>query len=269
MNNFFQRTLTGAVFVGVILASVWWGPVPFQLLFLLVTILSLAEFYRLNTSQQCEPLNNGGIAIGSAVYILLSFTASGHIPAKYLSLSVPLISLIFFIELYRKKALPFHNIAMTLTGVFYTAVPLALLTDFAHSDNGYDRALLMGYFVILWSSDSFAYVHGSLFGRNRLFERISPKKSWEGSILGGISTLAVAWGFSIFNPGIPLIVWLILAIIICITGTMGDLAESLMKRSLGVKDSGTILPGHGGILDRFDALFLSVPFVWAFMKIIH
>lgn len=267
MNNFLQRILTGTVFVGVILASIWWGPLYFQYLFLLVAILALDEFYRLTTTENEQPNRIGGIIAGVLCYLLLSFTASGDIPVRLLTLIFPILVLLFFAELYRKKTFPFRNISLTVTGILYTTLPLALLTHIAFTDLYYNRALLIGYFVILWSSDSFAYVHGNLFGRSKLFERISPKKSWEGSILGGLSTLGVAWGFSVFNPEIPLVQWMIMAVLICITGTLGDLTESLLKRSLGVKDSGNLLPGHGGILDRFDALFLSIPFVWAFFQI--
>ncbi len=268
MNNFIQRILTGTVFIGVILASIWWGPFYFQLLFLLVAILALNEFFRLTTTEDDQPNRIAGVVAGTLCYVLISFTASGDLPVKLLTLILPVLVLLFFAELYRKKKFPFRNISLTVTGIIYTTVPLALLTNIAYTDFLYSRALLMGYFILLWSSDSFAYVHGNLFGKTRLFERISPKKSWEGSILGGMTTLGVAWAFAVFNPEIPLIQWMIMAVLICITGTLGDLTESLLKRSLGVKDSGNLLPGHGGILDRFDALFLSVPFVWAFFQII-
>lgn len=266
MNNFTQRILTGSLFTAVILASVWFGPLSFQLLFLGVTFLALQEYFKLISSTEEAPNSAGGLLAGCIVYVLISFTAAGNLNPALLSLALPLLSLLFFAELYRKKNFPFRNIALTVTGILYTAVPLALLTAIAYRNGAYNRELLIGYFVLLWSSDSFAYVFGNLLGKHRLFERISPKKSWEGSIGGTLSTLAVAWLFYICNPSIPLFHWMGMAVLICLTGTLGDLVESMLKRSLGVKDSGNILPGHGGIMDRFDGLFLSVPFVWAFFQ---
>jgi phosphatidate cytidylyltransferase len=266
VNNFVQRILTGSVFTAVILLSIWFGPLSFQLLFLLVTILALNEFYQLTTHDGDEPNRIGGIIAGALTYSLLTFAASGEIPERYAVILLPILSLLFILELYRKKSSPFRNISLTLIGIIYTAIPFALLTSISHIGT-YNRSILIGYFVLLWSNDSFAYVFGNLFGKTRLFERISPKKSWEGSIGGTISTLVVAYLFYLFNPETDLWKWIVMAGLICIFGTLGDLAESMLKRSLGVKDSGTILPGHGGILDRFDGLFLSVPFVWAFFII--
>lgn len=265
MNNFLQRTITGILFVTVIIGSVWWGPSTFQLLFLLIAILSLLEFYRLIESSGRHPFRSGGIAIGILTYILISGSACGYFSYDWLVLLLPAGAIIFFSELYRKKENPFLNIALTFLGIMYALVPFALLTELSYQPGYYHRGLLTGYFILLWSSDTFAYVWGSLFGRNRLFERISPKKSWEGSILGTITTLVVAWLLSGLYSEIALQHWLIMALVICITGTLGDLTESLLKRSLGIKDSGNIFPGHGGVLDRFDALLLSVPFVLAYL----
>jgi phosphatidate cytidylyltransferase len=127
--------------------------------------------------------------------------------------------------------------------------------------------MVIGYLVILWLNDTGAYFIGSLLGKHRLFERISPKKSWEGSIGGAALSLITAWAVSLVFTDISLWKWLVMAGIISITGTLGDLVESMLKRSLDVKDSGSLLPGHGGILDRFDAVFLSVPFVFVFLSL--
>jgi phosphatidate cytidylyltransferase len=131
----------------------------------------------------------------------------------------------------------------------------------------YNRGLILGYFFLLWSSDSFAYVFGNLLGKTKLFERISPKKSWEGFIGGLISTVAISFLLAYFNPEIATIHWVVIAVLIVVCGSLGDLTESLLKRSLNVKDSGSILPGHGGMLDRFDGLLLSAPFVFAYITI--
>jgi phosphatidate cytidylyltransferase len=259
LNNFLQRTITGILFVAVIIGSVWWGPSTFQLLFLVISVFSLLEFYRLIESSGRQPFTSVGIATGILTYILISGNACGHFSNVWLVLLLPAGAIIFFSELYRKKDNPFINVALTFIGIIYALVPFALLTSLSYQPGFYHRGLLIGYFLLLWSSDTFAYIWGSLFGRHRLFERISPKKSWEGSIMGTLTTLLLAWLLSRFYEEIALQHWLVITLIICITGTLGDLTESLLK------DSGNILPGHGGILDRFDALLLSVPFVIAYL----
>jgi len=266
VNNFRKRIITGTIFIAAILGSIWWGPLSFQVLFFIAALCSLQEFYKLVKSDTLKPNFLLGFLIGAISYLLISISAFSDEHLNKLVLLAPLSMLIFIAELYRKKENPFGNIGYTILGIFYIIIPFALLSQLAAHQGVYDRGILFGFFFLVWSNDSFAYVFGNLFGKHKLFERISPKKSWEGVIGGGISTLGIAYLLSIYQPQIGLTDWLMLAIIIVITGILGDLIESLLKRSLGVKDSGTILPGHGGFLDRFDALFLSVPFVWAYIS---
>lgn len=265
MNNFWQRILTGIVFTGSILASIWWGPLPFILLFLIASLLSLHEFYKMVSDHQRQPSMGLGLCMGALLFIFTAVSAYRYSAYQWEILIVPMLALTFIIELYRKKVDPFSNISFTIIGLLYTVLPFALLMKISVLNGSYDRGILIGYFLLLWSSDSFAYVFGNLFGKHRLFERISPKKSWEGSIGGGLSTLGVAHAISLFQPQYTWMQWMSVALIIIVFGTMGDLTESMLKRSLQVKDSGSLLPGHGGLLDRFDALFLSVPFVWAYL----
>jgi len=268
VNNFWQRILTGSLFTGSIVAAIWWGPLPFVLLFLLAALLSLNEFFNLVSKDGTEISRTFSLFCGFMLFTTIALRCYSSINYKWDVLIFPLFALVFIVELYRKKTTPFNNIAYTLLGLLYTVLPFALLLKISMHGGAYDRGILLGYFLLLWSSDSFAYVFGNLFGKHRLFERISPKKSWEGSIGGGLSTLGVAHALSIYQPQLPWLHWMIIGLIIIVTGTLGDLVESLLKRSLHVKDSGSILPGHGGLLDRFDALFLSTPFVWAFMDFI-
>ena len=128
--------------------------------------------------------------------------------------------------------------------------------------------IIIGFFILLWSSDTGAYLAGRFFGKHKLFERISPKKTWEGSIGGGVLSLIAAYVISLFFHNIELKDWMILAIITVVGGGLGDLVESMHKRNLNVKDSGNLLPGHGGILDRFDGLFIAVPFIYAYLIIV-
>ncbi|CAN5479096.1 phosphatidate cytidylyltransferase [soil metagenome] len=270
MSNFWQRLITGTLFVAVIVGSILFSAVAFQIIFLWVALLSLEEFYRLVKSDDRQPDSRIGWIAGATVYILTAGIATWYLQPKWSALIMPVMALVFFAELYRRKNFPFNNIAFTLLGIVYTVLPFAMLSQIATSigTGAWNSGVLLGYFILIWSSDTFAYIFGNLFGKHRLFERISPKKSWEGSLGGAISSLGIAWILWKFNPDLALIHWMVISVIIVITGTLGDLTESMLKRSLNIKDSGTILPGHGGFLDRFDALLLSAPFVWAYLKLI-
>ena len=172
------------------------------------------------------------------------------------------------IELYRKKVSPFHSIAYTLTGVIYIIIPFAMLIRISFLSGNYNYAVPLGIFLLIWTHDTFAYLAGIKFGKHRLFERLSPKKSWEGFAGGFVAAMIVS--YILFNQFamLSLYEWLALALIVVVTGTLGDLVKSMLKRSLNVKDSGTILPGHGGLIDRFDAVLMSVPFIYIYLSLI-
>ena len=268
MNNFVLRTLTGIVFVGLIVSSIVFNPLFFAGLFFCVTLLGLHEFYKLLKNGGKEPQLCLGIVSGGLLFGFLAAIANNQLDSKYLMTLLPLGVIIFIAELYRKKANPFENIALTLLGIFYIALPFGLLNFLYIDVKGQTFILLLGYFAILWLNDTFAYLFGMTFGKHRLFERISPKKSWEGSIGGGITSIFAAWLISHYGTALPLIHWLIIAVLIVISGTLGDLVESMLKRSLNCKDSGTLLPGHGGILDRFDAVLISAPLIFVYIQLI-
>ena len=174
----------------------------------------------------------------------------------------------FFIKLYKRDVKkPFTNIAFTFLGVLYVAIPFALLVIIAFAKGYYSYQLVIGCLLLHWASDTGAYFAGVRFGKTKLFERVSPKKSWEGSIGGTLTALAMAYIVSLYFSDLLLWQWMTLAGIIIIAGTYGDLVESMFKRSIEVKDSGTFIVGHGGFLDRFDGLLLSTPFIVAFLKI--
>jgi phosphatidate cytidylyltransferase len=165
---------------------------------------------------------------------------------------------------------PFLNIASSIFGVIYVVVPFSFLIELGHYRNDYEPNFILGIFFLIWTNDTFAYLTGSLIGKRKLMERISPGKSWEGFLGGGLATLILAWflkdllDISHFWK-LTRIDWLIIGGIIFIFGTMGDLIESMFKRSTGVKDSGKIMAGHGGVLDRFDSLTLAVPFIYGYL----
>lgn len=269
MNNLGQRVITGAGFGVVMIAAVLFSQWSFAFVFLLINILGVLEFYKLISGGTIQPQRIAGTVISSVLYITAIGVALMELPMIWLLLMVPGVIWIFIAELYRIKDSPFENIAMTLLAVFYITAPLILLlfmgTMFMPGDDIiYHHGIVMGFIFLVWASDTGAYFAGSRFGRHRLFERISPKKSWEG-FFGGMATAALAaFILSKFFQELSLSEWLITSVIVVTFGTLGDLVESMLKRSLGVKDSGSILPGHGGILDRFDAFFIAVPMVFCY-----
>ena len=266
MNNLVLRTITGIFFVAVVVSSVIFNPIFFACLFFCVTLLGLHEFYKLLQKGGRTPQTWLGFLSGGLLFAGLAAVANNWIDAKYLFALVPLIAISFILELYRNKPSPFENVALTLVGVLYIALPFGLMNFFYLPGLHYTFIILLGYFVVLWINDTFAYLFGSAFGKHRLFERISPKKSWEGSIGGALISIIAAWVFASFDHSLSLIQWITITVIIVISGTLGDLVESLLKRSLNFKDSGTLLPGHGGILDRFDAVLISAPLIFVYIQ---
>ncbi len=271
MNNFLQRTLTGAVFVILVIGSILWNHYAFSFVFLVFTILGVSEFYALISKTESKPFGFSGILISGFLFLITSYIAISNINIHFLLLLLPLLFADFIIELFRNHKTPFQNIAYTFTGIFYVALPMSLLNFISNpsfSQGIYSKGILIGFFLLIWSNDTFAYLTGMKFGKHKLFERVSPKKTWEGSIGGLIFSLIVAYILSIFVKELNSIQWLGMSIITVVFGTLGDLTESLLKRSLGIKDSGNILPGHGGILDRFDAVLLAAPFVFIYLILI-
>ena len=177
------------------------------------------------------------------------------------------------IELYNKKDEPFFNITHTMFPILYVALPFGLLilanNLFPDYHKGYHAELILGFYFALWSNDTGAYLFGKAFGKHKLFERISPNETWQGSIGGAISAISVSIITGYFFDSLPTWRWVGIGLIISIFGSMRDLVESLFKRSMMVKDSGNIMPGHGGILDRFDGLLIASPFVFVFLLLVN
>ena len=180
------------------------------------------------------------------------------------------LSFIFLIiELFLKSELPFNNVALIVFSLVYLAIPFSLLTFFSYSKaNEFSPNVVAGILFLTWANDSFAYLVGSKIGKTPFFLRVSPKKTWEGTIGGGIFCMATAAIIAQFFTQLTLQDWLIIGGIIAVFGTIGDLVESLLKRSVGVKDSGSFMPGHGGFLDRFDAFVFCIPFVYFYLSVI-
>jgi phosphatidate cytidylyltransferase len=270
VNNFTSRTLTAVFFVITMLGSILLGQTVFSVLLLFITLLSLDEFISIISGDKMQPAKWPVIIAGGIIYSIFAANAMGLLAQEGILAIIPVIFLIFIIELWRNKSNPFTNIAISLLGIIYIAIPFGLMMYFFDpvilSGPGH-YGIVLGYLVILWLNDTGAYFVGSLIGKHKLFERISPGKTWEGSAGGALFALLTAWGLSLIFTRLDVAQWIILAIIIVITGTLGDLIESMLKRSLGIKDSGNILPGHGGLLDRFDAVLLSAPFVFVYLAL--
>ena len=268
-SNLVQRAITSLVGAALILAALIYSDWTYFLIFGTILGMSQMEFYKLSGLDGMLPLKSFGTILGLLIFTLTFLVEKEHLPHEYLYLIFPLVSLTFFIKLYKKTdKKPFTGVAYTYLGIFYVAVPISLLNLAVFSvDAVYHYEILIGCLLILWASDSGAYFAGTRFGKTKLFERVSPKKSWEGFLGGAFSAILVAFVISQYFTVLEDWKWLVIAGIIIIAGTYGDLIESLFKRSIEIKDSGSVLPGHGGFMDRFDGLLLSAPFITAFLKI--
>ena len=266
-NNFIQRAVTGVLFVIVLVGCILYSPLSFGILFTIISVLSVHEFAQLVSKSSEVSINKTITALGGAYLFLalMSFCTQQSVGARVFLPYLGLLLYMMITELYLKKKNPTGNWAYSMLSQLYVALPFALLNVLAFQNSPetgsvtYNPILPLSIFVFIWLSDTGAYCVGSLIGKHRLFERISPKKSWEGSIGGGIFSIASSLGFAHFFPFMPGWQWVGLAIVVVIFGTWGDLTESLMKRQLGIKDSGNFLPGHGGMLDRFDSALMAIP----------
>ena len=266
MKTFFTRAITGLFFALTLILSVVMSELSSAILFLIVSIMGMFEFFRIIKPSGIKPHIGFAVAAGIIIHLSFFYLNKALIEPACLSFLVLLFFVPFVLELYRKSENPFTNIGFTLLALFYIAIPLAMFNSTAYISAVYSPHIPLGILFIIWSSDSGAYVVGSLIGKHKLFERISPKKSWEGTIGGGLFSVGIAYVLSIFFTELNSMQWMIFAAIVIVSGIFGDLIESLLKRSLNIKDSGSILPGHGGILDRFDALMYAIPFAWVYLQ---
>ena len=270
MKNFIIRTITGIIFVAAIVAS-FLRPEAMVLLFSIVTGLTIWEFTGL-VNQRADVTVNRFISTVAGVYLFYAMTyycSDIYAGVAKSVVFIPyLVTIVYLLvaELYLKQQDPIQDWAYTMLAQMYIALPFSLLNVLAFNatNNGlvaFNPILPLSVFVFLCVNDSGAYCVGSLIGKHKIFPRISPAKSWEGSIGGAVFVLAAAYAISYFIDQNMLTMpeWLGLGLVVVVFGTWGDLVESLFKRTLGIKDSGDILPGHGGMLDRFDSSLLAIP----------
>jgi phosphatidate cytidylyltransferase len=250
------------------LASLLTGHYPFGAFYLLLGLFCQYEFYGLIKKSGYQPNYSAGLLNGALIYSAFAYITYTHAVQPILFLVPVTLSAVFIQELFKKSTTPFHNIAFTFLGLLFTIMPFTFFHAMAYVKGDFNFHIPLGFFVMLWSNDTGAYLTGRAFGRTKLFERHSPKKTWEGFI-GGMAIAAVAgYILSIYYPELEWKQWVSIAILISCFGTLGDLVESMFKRSINVKDSGDILPGHGGLLDRFDGLLIAAPIVYSYLYFI-
>lgn len=273
MRTLLTRTFYGLIFASLMIGAILGGMRVLMAFMLLVAILGTEESLKLFSSLKLKPSDKNLVRFFSFLFFLIaSFVATQMLPLKALSL-LPLLLLMPMVHALFSKRHPLNEVGtIHWFNLLFVVCPSVLMLFF------YDETivgplaggpLLLGIIVAIWVNDTFAYLVGTQFGRHRLFKRVSPKKSWEGSLGGLLFTLLGAGLFAHFSQHIALHHALILAFIIVLTGSIGDLIESALKRQANMKDSGKVIPGHGGILDRFDATFFAIPFVFVYLFLTH
>lgn len=278
MRNLLVRTASGAVLLGVVLGATFAGYWGFSALMLLITLVGVWEFYNLAKAKGVVPQRYMGVlmslllfgaALSLCVGALHTYDALYFIAPLLLTLTL-VVALVFVVEVFRAKETPMMNIATTIMGVAYVAFPMSLMLGIPAllSPEAWNPWCFLFYLFLVWGNDVFAYLVGISIGRHKMCPRLSPKKSWEGFFGGVVGSLAMgALGAYVVEGNY--LVWIGLALVVSLTSVVGDLAESMFKRDAGVKDSGAFIPGHGGMLDRFDALILSAPFAFLYLLVMY
>ncbi len=279
MSGFRTRAITGLSFAAVVFGSIFFSKYTFVLLFLLIGGLCLWELFT-HTMKDEQPTSRkvrrlAGLVLALLPLVFIDAALLQNLPAlEYLSrvsyFLLPLFLLVFIYELFTKTEQPFSNLAFIALGVFYVTIPMILLSIVAFRGAAFSPALAFGMLILVWANDTAAYMTGSQIGKHKFFPRISPKKTWEGIIGGAVGAIVISCLCSLVfkSETLSMIEWMGLGVVIAIFGPLGDLVESMMKRSLNIKDSGNLLPGHGGFLDRFDAFIFIIPFSALYLHLI-
>lgn len=263
MSNLLIRAASGAVFVSIMIFCIWHSLLATAILFSVLVAIGLDEFYKMSNALEGVRTNRLlGITLGTYSFVSAYLFILGYISYHWVLFSLIMLVIGLLFELFRKSQQPIVNSALLVFGLFYVVAPFytMLLLRGTQTD---EWMFLVGMFVLIWTNDSFAYLTGRFLGNNKLFERISPKKTWEGTI-GGI-VFAVIAGYLVATwIQDDVIFWMVAALLVALGSIFGDLFESMFKRNTGIKDSGNIMPGHGGVLDRFDAALFSAPifYLW-------
>jgi phosphatidate cytidylyltransferase len=253
------------------LTAIFWNPLSLVLLLICIAGIALFEYMSIFRQRGYNPMPWAGYIIGLIILTPIFLVNQKYIEGKYLYLIILPVFALFFSFIFVKKENYLQSIMVTVFGLLYIVMPISVIPFISQNsltEFRYNPEILIGVLFIIWTFDTGAYISGILFGKHKMAPSISPKKSWEGFFGGMVFAILVAYIYARFTSLLTITDWIILSIIIVLAGTTGDLFESLIKREAGIKDSGKIMPGHGGILDRFDSLLLITPFVFLYIYII-
>jgi phosphatidate cytidylyltransferase len=268
VNNFWKRVLSGGIFVAAIVAAIFTYPVCFYLLFLFFIVAGIAEYGRM--ARQIDVHVNIPLCASCGILLFTAGFLHGHVGERYADLYLLfllVLSLLPVVELYRKRGIGFRNVAFSFHALFYISLPFTLLVYIPYRVTGeWTPAIVFLPFLLAWINDTFAYLSGVCLGRHKLFPRVSPNKTWEGFAGGSIATLATGTWIAPFVDGLTRTDTVVIACLVVLFAVYGDLIESLFKRGVNVKDSGHLLPGHGGILDRLDAILFTIPAIFVYIQ---
>lgn len=271
-----KRSLTGLVLVAVMVSCICWGGIYYTLAFFAVALnLALIEWRRLSERIVAKPSDVGLFVFGNLVYFCsfwgfssMDGSVFGIRSAQYLLICIAVLAVMLATSIFSHRKV--GGELMSLVAALYLGLPMSLIVLLCDSVCGGGKYVLMGFFVLIWLGDVFAYLVGSLIGKHKLCPSLSPSKTWEGALGGGIFTLIGGWlWWKFMLPDFEVLHWLLISVLVSVFGMMGDLFESKIKREAGVKDSGNILPGHGGILDRFDSAIMAAPVVFVIINLIN
>ena len=282
LRNLIVRTVSGAVLLAVVFAAAWYGMMSYRALLLVIGIVGLGEFYVLAKRRGAEPQYGMGliaaVALMNGGYYLFEYIfdvcGCSNVLVMLLAMLIIFIFFLFAIfvrEVFRNRPTPIFNIATTVMGVVYVALPMTIMIFIPALLKGgavWSPWYFLWYLFLVWGNDVFAYLTGVCFGKHKMCPRLSPKKSWEGFAGGVAGSLSMGALAAYFLDG-NYVMWVGLALVVSLSSVVGDLAESMFKREAEVKDSGNIMPGHGGMLDRFDALLISAPFALVYIAIFN
>ncbi|MEN8115963.1 MAG: phosphatidate cytidylyltransferase [Bacteroidota bacterium] len=268
MSDLLKRSVTGIIFILVMLGGTILHPFVFAVLFAALLFFTQFEFYSLVEKAGLKPAKWAGTISGVLLFLTEFGVATGFLPRQFGFAFIPVIIFLFLNELFSSNDKILRNNSITLLGFVYVAMPFSLINFIVHSSvegqNKFYPWILVGIFFIIWVYDSVAYLAGSAFGKHKIYEKISPGKSWEGLIAGAVFAVIMGIVNAVLFQALSMVSWIVIALLTVIFGTLGDFFESKIKRETGVKDSGNIMPGHGGFLDRFDSLLFAIPaiFIW-------
>jgi len=261
-----KRAISGFIFLVIFVTALVGSGYSMAIFFFVISVFATSELFRLIQTPEMKPqLMTGGI-LSKLLFLLPVAYLMGLLPMKSISLILLPFLAIPINELFKNEKHAIVNMIVSYFPAFYVSLPFVLLVDIIYVDGSFNPYPVLGFFILIWVYDTGAYLSGKFFGKRKLFERISPKKTWEGLIGGGVLSIVVGY-FAIAHFILDLNnrQWAFVALLVVVFGTLGDLIESMVKRNANVKDSGSLMPGHGGMLDRFDSALFAAPFFWLFL----